>query len=142
MFHAHGDYPWDNSYWNGIWTYHTKFIPAGAAKLLIEQAIRCSGQADPSDGVKDDAFNTVENFKSSGMLNKAFRVVRSYMDGEIAKVVAVYNHDGVYHLIEAEELAFITLWTMKFADGTSIANESQSMPKYPNEYHLESMRGT
>lgn len=142
MFEAHGTYPWKD--WNNIWTYHTKFIPAGAAKLLIEQAIRCSGPASPHDTLGHDAINTVEAFKSSGFLNKGFRVVRVYMDDDVAKVVAVYSHDGVYHLIEAEEEAFMKVWLdrqLRPKTSAELKKEINVSPAYPNEYHLESIRG-
>ena len=135
MFEAHGTYPWSD--WNHIWHYHTKFIPAGAAKLLIEQAIRCSGKAGEHDSMGPEVINTVEAFKTSGFLNKAFRVVRVYVTDDTTKVVAVYNHDGVYHLIEAEEDKFLALWAQK----TRTERHTEVIPGYPNEYHLESMRG-
>lgn len=145
MFEAHGTYPWKD--WSNIWTYHTKFIPAGAAKLLIEQAIRISGKAHQHDSIVEDYsigkmegdrlefINATVAFEKSGFLNKAFRVVRSYLDNDTAKVVAVYNHDGVYHLIEAEETSFLELAAKKFG------HDKITWPQYPNEYHLESMRG-
>lgn len=129
MYQAHGCYPFDRKLTKTNWINHTRHIPAGAARLLIEQAIRCSGPAGPHDGMplrdmKDDQ-NIV--FKRSGFTNKDYRVVRSYMDGDVSKVVAVYNHDGDYHLIEALEDEFLA----------ELPKAKEAIP-YPSEYEIES----
>lgn len=93
---THGTYPFHDG-WEGVWSYFLQAIPKNVVESFLMEV----------PPMLDD---------EGELPNKGFRVVRAVIgiNDATTRVLAVYNQDGEFHLIVANERRFNEVdWSLR-----------------------------